>query len=358
MYKGEYYNHQVAKAIPVAVQIFTESLLLDYTREGMPAKKLQWLFTEITVQVSDRNFIRITATGEEAGTLEVHDPVFVETFLQTYRHTRSAGLHELALRGGYKVGLISLIIVVGILLAGHFFILPWCADRIVDQLPRSFDKKIGETAREGMQEDIDTAGSQLLTKFAAQMKWDMPDSLVFTVVPSKIENAYALPGGYVMVYTGLLEKLKTKEELAALLSHEVAHVAHRHSVRKLCRDLSTTVLLSVVLSNVGDATSVLYANASSIYSLTYSRQYEEEADITGLETMRRNHIDQQGMLRLMQELKKLDKKIEVPEFISTHPLTENRIHYVQQDIKKHPAGAESNEKMEELFKQLHQLYHK
>ncbi len=141
MYKGAFYDHKVAKAIPVTVQIFTESLLLDYTREGVSAKKLQWLFTEITVQVSDRNFIRITSAGEEAGTLEVHDPVFVGTFLQTYRHTRGASLHELALRGGYKVGLISLIIVIGILLAGHFFILPWCADRIVDQLPRSFDKK-------------------------------------------------------------------------------------------------------------------------------------------------------------------------------------------------------------------------
>jgi Zn-dependent protease with chaperone function len=323
----------------------------------MPAKKLQWLFKEITIQVSDRNFIRITNTGEEAGTLEVHDPVFVKTFLQSYRHTRPAGLHELAARGGYKVGLISLVILIGLLLAGHFFILPWCADKIVDQLPRSFDKKIGETVREGIQEKIDTAGSQLLTKFAAQMKWDTSDSLTFTVVPSSIENAYALPGGYVTVYTGLLEKLRTKEELAALLSHEVAHVTRRHSVRKLCRDLSTSVLLSAVLSGAGDAVSVLYSNASSIYNLKYSRQYEEQADITGLETLRRNHIDQQGMVQLMQELQKLDKKIDVPEFISTHPLTDKRVRYVKQDIKAHPSSAKSNERMEEIFKQLQQRYH-
>jgi Zn-dependent protease with chaperone function len=358
MYKGEYYNHQVAKAIPVNVQVFTESLLLDYPRDGMPAKKLQWLFKEITVQVSDRNFIRITNTGEEAGTLEVHDPAFVKAFLQNYRHTRPAGLHELAARGGYKVGLISVVILIGILLAGHFFILPWCADKIVDQLPTSFDKKIGETVREGIQEDIDTAGSQLLTKFAAQMKWDTPDSLTFIIVPSKIENAYALPGGYVTVYTGLLEKLHTKDELAALLSHEVAHITRRHSVRKLCRDLSTSVLLSAVLSGAGDAAGVLYSNASSIYNLKYSRKYEEQADITGLETLRRNHIDQQGMVQLMQELQKLDKKLNVPEFISTHPLTDKRIQYVQQDIKAHPSSAMSNEKMDEIFKQLQQRYHK
>ncbi|SDF80284.1 M48 family metallopeptidase [Chitinophaga filiformis] len=357
MYKGQYYNHQVAKAIPVSVQVFSESLLLDYTREGMPPQKLQWLFSEISIQVSDRNFIRINYTGEQAGTLEVNDPVFVKAFLKNYKHTRGAGLQELALRGGYRVGVIALLILIGILLSVHFFILPWVADKVVDQLPRSFDKEIGIAARNSMQEKIDTAGSALLTKFAAQMKWDTPDSLVFTVVPSGIENAYALPGGYVMVYTGLLKKLHTKEELAALLSHEVAHVTRRHSVRKLCRDMSTSLLVSVLISDVGGIAGALYSNASAVYSLTYSRKYEEQADITGLETMRRNQIDQQGMVKLMQELKKLDHLMKVPEFISTHPLTDNRIRYVQQDIKAHPASARNNEKMEELFRQLHQRYH-
>ncbi|SHN32926.1 M48 family metallopeptidase [Chitinophaga sp. CF418] len=357
MYKGQYYNHQVAKAIPVNVEVFSGSLLLDYTQEGMPPREMRWFFSEISVQVSDRNFIRITYAGEEAGTLEVNDPVFVEEFLKNYKYTRGAGLHGLALRGGYKVGLIALLILIGILLAGHFFILPWCADKVVDQLPRSFDKEIGIAARNGMQEKIDTAGSELLTKFAAQMKWDASDSLVFTVVPSSIENAYALPGGYVMIYTGLLKKLRTKEELAALLSHEVAHVTRRHSVRKLCRDLSTSLLLSAMFSDAGGVVGTLYANATSIYSLTYSRQYEEQADITGLETMRRNQVDQQGMVQLMQELQKLDHQLKIPEFISTHPLTENRVRYVQQDIKAHPASAKNNEKMEEIFRQLHQRYH-
>ena len=357
MYKGQYYNHQVAKAIPVNVQVFEASLLLDYTQEGMPPEQLRWFFSEISVQVSDRNFIRITYTGEGGGTLEVNDPVFVKEFLKNYKHIRGAGLQDLALRGGYKVGLIALLALIGILLATHFFILPWVADKVVDQLPRSFDKQIGIAARNSMQEKIDTAGSALLTQFAAQMKWDTSDSLVFTLVPSDIENAYALPGGYVMVYTGLLKKLHTKEELAALLSHEVAHVTRRHSVRKLCRDMSTSLLVSVLISDVGGIAGTLYANASAVYSLTYSRKYEEQADITGLETMRRNQIDQQGMVKLMQELKKLDHQLKIPEFISTHPLTENRISYVQQDIKAHPASTRNNEKMEEIFRQLHQRYH-
>ncbi|SFF10181.1 Peptidase family M48 [Chitinophaga sp. CF118] len=361
MFKGYYYNHQVAKAIPVTIQLFTESLQLELTREeGMPSRKLQWLFTEIDVQVVDRNFLRMTytGTGTEAGTLEVNDPVFVKMFLEKHKPSRSTGIQQLVLRGGLKVSLIGLALMIGLLLAGHFFILPWCADKVVDQLPLSFDKKLGQTARNSVNETVDSARSRLLTDFAAQMKWETTDSLTFSVVPSNVENAYALPGGYVVVYTGLLEKLHTKEQLAALLAHEVAHVTCRHSVRKLCRDMSSTLLVTLVFSNSSGATSALYSNANSLYSLTYSRQYEQQADLYGMQTLRRNHIDQHGMLQLLQELKKLDNKLKIPEFISTHPLTNNRIQYVERNLASHPASYKSNDKMEEIFRQLQKANHK
>ncbi len=356
MFKGVYYNHQVANATPVTIQVFTESLQLDFTGGVMPAKKLHWLFTEIHTDAVDRNFIRITGTGTDAGTLEVSDPVFVTAFLQKYKHTRGTSLHELVLRGGLKVSLIMLLVLAGMLLAGHFFVLPWCADRVVDRLPRSFDKELGEMAHASMDEPVDTTASALLTRFAAQMKWDTPDTLSFTVVPSKTENAYALPGGYIVVYTALLKRLQTKEQLAALLSHEVAHVTCRHSVHKLCRDMSTSLLLTVAFSNSSAATGALYSNASALYGLTYSRQYEEQADIKGLATMRSNHINQQGMLQLMQELQKLDHKLKIPEFVSTHPLTDNRIRYVRNDITAHPATVTDNVQMEKIFRQLERLY--
>lgn len=355
MFTGKYYNHQVAQATPVNIQLFVESLQLN-----LPAgRKLHWLFTEIATEVVDRNFIRITYTGvEQEGTLEVNDPVFVKAFLQKYKYTRSAGLHQLALRGGLKATLIVLLALTGLLLIGHFYALPWCVNRIVDRLPLSFDKELGAIAQQSINETTDPAGSRLLTSFAQQIKWDTQDTLTFSVVKSDIENAYALPGGRIVVYTGLLEKLHKPEQLAALLSHEAAHVTGRHSVRKLCRDMSTAMVVNIAFGSTGGATNTLYANAGSIYSLTYSRQYEQEADIMGMETLRRNHIDQQGMLQLMQELQKLDQQTNVPEFIRTHPLTDNRVNYVRKDIAKHPATFNRNERMEEIFRQLLHLYKK
>lgn len=354
MFKGNYYNHQVARAIPVNIHLFTESLQLDIIAAGAPPRKLHWLFTEISTHVAP-GFIRITRTGEEEGTLEVTDPVFVKEFLERYKHTRSAGLHQLVLRGGVKASLIIMLVIIGALLAGHFYFLPWCVNRVVGQLPPTFDKELGDLARNSLHETPDKDGSRLLAQFAAQMKWGTQEKLDFTVVDSDVENAYSLPGGYVVVYTGLLKKLETPEQLAALLGHEVAHITHRHGVRKICQEVSTSMLISFALGNSG-AVNLLYSEAASLHNLTYSREYEREADIGGMETLRRNRINQLGMLQLLRELQKLDGKVAVPEFVRSHPLTGNRLNYVRRDAEEHPAAFDRHEKMEVLFKQLQARY--
>ncbi|ACU62656.1 M48 family metallopeptidase [Chitinophaga pinensis] len=358
MFKGTFYDHKVAVAIPATIRIFDESLQFETPVEGMPPRRHHWLFSEINVDMADKRFIRLVNQADDAGTLEVNDAAFVDMFLEKYKRVRSIGLDRLVLRNGVKVGLAALLIILGLAALAHFVILPWCADRIVDRLPRSFDKELGETAMQSMDESRDVNASALLTRFGAQMHWDSPDSLKFFIVPSKIENAYALPGGYVFVYTGLLKKLNKKEELAALLSHEVAHVSCRHSVRKLCRDMSSSVLLTLVLTNSSQAASVFYSNANALYNLTYSRQYEQQADIVGMETLRKNHIDQHGMVELMQVLQQLSEKVDVPEFISTHPLTKNRISYAKENIRKHPGTVDPHEQMDVIFGQLKALYKK
>jgi predicted Zn-dependent protease len=356
MFKGSYYNHQVAKAHPANIRVAEEGVYFEFTGDELQMVQMHWQYTEIETDHMDRSFIRLVNKADDGGTLEVNDATFVDLFLEKYKTVRNTSLKQLVLRNGVKVGLSAALIIVVFALLAHFYILPWCADRVVDQLPLSFDKSLGDAARESMHEPVDSAGSALLTKFAAQMKWDTPEKLTFSVVSSKIENAYALPGGYVVVYTGLLQKLQKKEQLAALLSHEIAHVTCRHSVRKLCRDMSTSILISVILSDASGAAGAIYSNANAIYSLTYSRQYEKQADIVGMETLRRNQIDQRGMLELMEALKKLGGDTRLPEFISTHPLTANRIGYVEKDLKENPGTIAPHEQMEQIFRQLQSMY--
>lgn len=351
MFKGIFHNQPTAEKTPVSLRIYDDGLQFETIGADIPFTSHLWMFTVLQFKVTDNRFIRITHKNREGATLEIEDPAFVKAFVGKYKSSRS-----FFRRSNMQTILVPLLIFIGVALLAYFVVLPWCADKVADRLPHSFDKELGQTAMINMNEANDDSASALLTQFAAQVHWDTDDSLTFFVVPSQIENAYALPGGYVFVYTGLLKKLDTKEELAALLSHEVAHVTCRHAVRRLCRDMSTRIVLSLVLANSSDAANVLFSNANDVYGLKYSRSYEQQADIVGIKTLRNNHIDQQGMLDLMEVLQALKERSDAPEFISTHPLTTSRINYVREDIKSNPAKADEHAQMEGLFRQLKAMY--
>ncbi|TWF35269.1 peptidase M48-like protein [Chitinophaga polysaccharea] len=353
MFTGQFYNHQVAKSTTITVLIVEAGLLLQVpgAEEGV-IQPVYWLFADMQPDLVDRSFIRIIHRGADAGTLEVNDPAFVKTFLQYYKPSRITRLEQLVVRGGLKWSLGIVLVMIALLLVGNFVVLPWCAGIAAERLPHSFDRQLGEMARNSNPEPVDTAASALLTAFARQIQWDTRDTLTFVVSRRDIENAYALPGGYMVVYTGLLKKLKTPEQLAALLSHEVAHVTCRHSIRALCSNMSSMLLINLIFSGGGTLTGQLFSNAASLNSLRYSRKYEEQADLTGLATLRENHINQQGMLALMEALQQLDHQHHIPEFISTHPLTDHRVRYVQQQIAEHPATAMQHPAMATLFQQL------
>ncbi|GEP89162.1 Peptidase family M48 [Chitinophaga terrae (ex Kim and Jung 2007)] len=354
MYPGKYYNDQTSALTQVNITLF-DTYLEFKPVENIKATRHSWNFDEIQFLEINKNFVKLIHSTD--GGLEIRDPEFIQTFKKLYSHTRGTSIYSMVLRGGTKAAFLTAGILFAILVICYFFVIPWGAEKIAGQLPKSVDREVGQAARAALDETIDTAGSKLLTEFASGINWKSDDTLRFSVVKSEVVNAYALPGGYIVVYSELLKKIQTKEELAALLAHEVSHVNHRHSIRKLCKDLSTSILVNTILGNIGAVSASLYSNATTIYNLRYSREYEKEADIEGLELLRTNHIDQKGMLDLMKILSGIDKKIAVPTFLSTHPLTGNRINYLEQQIKEHPSSYTDMPALNGPFRALKKLYH-
>lgn len=354
MYPGKYYNDQTSALIPVSITLF-ETYLEFKTVGGTRNTKYYWNFSDLKFLEINKNSAKLIHSTE--GGLEIQDAEFINAFRKLYSHTRSSSLHSMVLRGGTKIAFLVAGLVFSLIIVGYFFVLPRVAESIAYHLPKSIDREIGQTAKAAMNETIDTTGSKLLTKFASNINWNSADPLQFSVVKSDVVNAYALPGGYIVVYSDLLKKIKTKEELAALLAHEVSHVNNRHSIRKLCKDLSTSILVNAMLGNVSGASGALYSNASSVYNLRYSREYEKEADVEGLALLRKNHLDQNGMLDLMKTLSTIDKKVKVPTFLSTHPLTDSRINYVKKQINEHPATNTNMPGLDLPFNELKKLYH-
>lgn len=195
----------------------------------------------------------------------------------------------------------------------------------------------------------DTSRTIKLQAFANSIKLSDHYPIHVTVVKSKVVNAYALPGGQIVVYSGMLDKIEDAESLAALLAHEASHVNERHTLRSLLRSTANGLLVSIVFNDATGISATLVSNAETLRGLQYSRGIETEADEKGMELMIKNHLDPAGMKRLMIIL---DKEGDVPEnvsFLSSHPLTKKRIQAAEAFIRKHSQAAKANEKIKSAF---------
>lgn len=134
-------------------------------------------------------------------------------------------------------------------------------------------------------------------------------------------NAFAIPGGVIVVHSGLIEAAKTPEQLAGVLAHEVQHVEQRHSLKAMAQSLGTMAALGLVFGDVSGLAQI----AASLSQLSYSRDAEREADRRGLDSLRRARIDPAGMVAMFATLAKQNEGLTPPAMLSSHPATEERM---------------------------------
>jgi beta-barrel assembly-enhancing protease len=143
----------------------------------------------------------------------------------------------------------------------------------------------------------------------------------FHVAEDPALNAFAVPGGFVVVHTGLIKATRTPEELAGVLAHEVQHVEQRHSLQGMVKNLGLRGLWMLVSGDLG---STLAGQAAlQLTSLKFSRDAETEADSKGFDALAAAGIDPRGMPEFFETMRK--QAADAPAaFISSHPLSEQR----------------------------------
>lgn len=160
----------------------------------------------------------------------------------------------------------------------------------------------------------------------------------FNLVESKEVNAWCMPGGKVVVYTGILPLTKNEEGLAVVMGHEIAHAIAQHGAERMSQELLKqlgSTALSVALKDKPETTRNIFLTAYGVGStigvlLPYSRTHESEADRLGLIFMAMAGYDPNSAIDFWQRMASNDKA-KVPEWLSTHPSDEKRI----EDIKKY-----------------------
>ena len=160
----------------------------------------------------------------------------------------------------------------------------------------------------------------------------------FLVLRSPTINAFATPGGVVAVNTGLIEAAHTESELAGVIAHEIAHVSQHHMARMIAESRQVTVATALGLlaaiaigvaggGNAGAAALQGTMAASAQAQLAFSRNYEREADRVGMQLLAASGYDPEGMPDFFERLQRQNQLNAGPtlEFLSTHPLTLDRI---------------------------------
>lgn len=204
-------------------------------------------------------------------------------------------------------------------------------------------KKLGAEAAKQVEKEnklVDGARLERVQKVGNRLVAALPEkqrkswNYGFKVIDSKEINAFALPGGPVYVYTGLLDRLTTDDEVAALLGHEIAHVYKEHWANMTAdaqkRNLGLGVLLGAAKAD--RAWYNVAGVASSLMDLKYSRKDENQSDDEGLKTMVAAGYDPRGMLSLFQVMQNASKDGKTPEFLRSHPVTTDRIKNTEKRI--------------------------
>jgi Zn-dependent protease with chaperone function len=141
-------------------------------------------------------------------------------------------------------------------------------------------------------------------------------------------NAFALPGGTVVVTDALVKEFGDPDIIAGILGHELAHVSERHSLRQLYRSLSFYVLVAVMAGDVGPILEDALLEGSALASLAYSRDHEASADGIGIKTSHAAGYDPAALATFFETLSE-DYGDEGPEWMSTHPSNADRIETIK-----------------------------
>jgi predicted Zn-dependent protease len=161
----------------------------------------------------------------------------------------------------------------------------------------------------------------------------------FHCVNDRSINAFALPGGYVFVNRGAIEAADNEAELAAVMAHELSHVALRHGTNQATKAQAAQAGVGIFGALFGGSTGgALLTQLGSFTAggvlLKYSRGAETQADVMGTQVLYDSGYDPRAMAQFFEKLNQETKRKSPPEFLSDHPNPENRVERVDEEIEK------------------------
>ncbi|MET0341404.1 MAG: M48 family metallopeptidase [Polyangiales bacterium] len=196
----------------------------------------------------------------------------------------------------------------------------------IDLVPRAVDVQLGKLASEHLPAEgtpvddpvVTAAVRAVVDRLAQHAPHDF--KLEVRVLDGPTVNAFALPGGFIVVYTGLLRVTERPEQLAGVLAHEIAHVTERHGMRRIAQSVGVVALVQLLFGDVSGIAAIAVELLREGAINSYSREQESEADHDGVQTMARAGLDPRALAEFFAILRK--QQHDLPSALSwlgTHP---------------------------------------
>ncbi|MCW1843856.1 M48 family metallopeptidase [Prosthecomicrobium hirschii] len=326
--RGTFYDGRSSRPVPVAFALDLARLSIA---DMAGVELASWPMANLRRADAGAGRVRIAREGEDAR-LEVDDSVAARALSVALRATPAVGSDW---RGLFKVAgwmLAALASIAALLFVG----IPALADRIAPLIPVSAEQKIGEAAKPQIlstlsggktpklcrSQDGSLALRHLTEPLIAAAGAPLP--VTVDVVDVRLPNAFALPGGSVILTRGLIEKVASPEELAGVFAHELGHVVHRDGMRGLLKSAGLSIVLGLIIGDfTGSSVAVLVGR--TLIDAGYSRETEAMADAFAIDLMTRIGRDPAALGTALEAISKEGPELDgVLSWLSTHPVTAER----------------------------------
>lgn len=232
--------------------------------------------------------------------------------------------------------IILFFIVVTLLLStGVYFALKWGGEWIsgviADVIPTELQEEMGKSTIQSMEmsefkpTSLSVYTQNKIKKHFESLMGHRHKDIKLLFRNAHYPNAFALPGNYIVLLDSLVkmsEDTVMYSDVLGVLAHEAGHLKYKHSLKLMIKSALTAAIIGYF---IGDFSSFVATLSQQLLSLSYSRAYEEQADDYAIQLLHQKNLPTLPLARLLQKISQQSSEQNIPEFLSTHPITEERV---------------------------------
>lgn len=325
------------RGVPCRVEIFPDGLSLHVAGQEPAGRPVP--FSRLSVEAGGFDHDQLVVKWEEAGaghTLYIKEASVIAAFRRAAppelasQMERTAQAVRLA-RSTRRTVLLAAAAAMLAVALGLWLGMDAIVELAVGRIPPEWEKQLGQmvlqdalagqtVVREG---PVVEAVQAITTRLTDQIP-NSPYQFTVTVVRSPVVNAFALPGGPIVVFTGLIKEASGPEEVAGVLGHEINHVLQRHGMERIVKTLGIVAVAAIVLGDQQGLLALAKELGVQMITLKFNRDQETEADATGLRLLHKARVDPAGMIAFFARLAQSEKERQRVELLSTHPMSAAR----------------------------------